>query len=97
MIAYRSSAVTQHGAHSINHSRRSSLMTGARWLAASAWLLSPLTICHSALRGSPWYLRPLPVTPIEYVISIAVVTLMALLVVVGSFLVPARAGGSSWC
>ncbi|QBE61728.1 hypothetical protein [Pseudoduganella lutea] len=44
MIAYRSSAVTQHGAHSINQSRRSSLMTGARWLAASAWLLSPLTI-----------------------------------------------------
>jgi hypothetical protein len=40
MIAYRTSA----SAHPLNLSRRDSLLAGARWLATSAWLMSPLSI-----------------------------------------------------
>jgi hypothetical protein len=44
MIAYRSSTTAHPAAHPVDSSRRRNMVLGARWLATSAWLLSPLSI-----------------------------------------------------
>lgn len=53
MIAYRSSgsAAAFPAAQPANFSRRRSLATGARWLATSAWLLSPLSLGPALAQG----------------------------------------------